>query len=170
MNIRPAILSDAHAIATAHVRSWQVAYAHLLSADFLASLSVEQRAEQWREILQANESGVAVAESGGEVRAFVSFGRCRDEQAPDHRGEIWALYAMPSAWGTGLGRALLTHAVAALQDQGYRETSLWVLSGNKRGVRFYRTAGFRPSAGSETVFALGGTQIEETQFLLQHAA
>jgi ribosomal protein S18 acetylase RimI-like enzyme len=170
MNIRPAVVADAHAIAAVHVRSWQAAYAHLLCADFLASLSIGQRAQRWADILQAAESATAVAELAGTVQAFVSFGRCRDEQAPEQRGEIWALYASPDAWGQGLGRSLLAHALGALNAQGFRETSLWVLSGNERGVRFYRCAGFAPVAGSPKLFTLGGTQIEETQFLLQHAA
>ena len=170
MNIRPAVIADAEAIATVHVRSWQVAYAHLLSADFLASLSIEQRAQRWAEILHAAESATVVAELAGTVKAFVSFARCRDEGAPEGRAEIWALYASPDAWDKGLGRALLAHALASLQAQGFRETALWVFSGNERGVRFYSAAGFKPVPGSQQLFTLGGTQVEESQFLLQHAA
>lgn len=169
MNIRPAVVSDAEAIAAVHVRSWQAAYLHLLSPDFLASLSVKQRAERWADILHAEESATVVAELAGTVKAFVSFARCRDEDAPEERAEIWALYASPDAWDRGLGRGLLAHALASLQAQGFRETSLWVLSGNARGVRFYGAAGFKPVPGSQTHFTLGGVQVEETQFLLQHA-
>lgn len=169
MNIRPAVVADADAIATVHVRSWQAAYAHLLSADFLATLSIEQRARRWADILQAAESAIVVAELAGTVKAFVSFARCRDDQAPEARGEIWALYASPDAWDKGLGRGLLAHALASLRAQGFRETSLWVLSGNARGVRFYSAAGFRPVPGSRKHFTLGGTEVEETRFLLQHA-
>ena len=111
-----------------------------------------------------------VAELAGTVKAFVSFARCRDEDAPEARGEIWALYAAPDAWDKGLGRGLLAHAVAALQAQGFRETSLWVLSGNARGIRFYGAAGFEPVPGSQKLFTLGGAQVEETQLLLQHVA
>ncbi len=31
-------------------------------------------------------------------------------------------------------------------------------------------AGFKPVPGSQQFFTLGGTQVEETQFLLRHAA
>lgn len=170
MNIRPAAVADADAIATVHIRSWQAAYAHLLPADFLANLSIEQRAQRWATILQAAESATTVAELGGTVKAFVSFAHCRDEASPKARGEVWALYAAPDAWDTGLGRSLLEHALASLQAQGFRETSLWVLSGNARGIRFYAAAGFKPVNGSQKVINLGGAQVEETQFLLQHAA
>jgi ribosomal protein S18 acetylase RimI-like enzyme len=169
MSIRPAALTDAHAIATVHVHAWQAAYAQVLGADFLASLSIEQRARRWEDILRAAESVTAVAESAGRVQAFISFGACRDEQAPERRGEIWALYASPSAWGMGSGRSLLSHAITALQAQGYRETSLGVLSANERGIRFYRSAGFTPVAGSQKLFTLDGTEVEEVQFLLPHA-
>lgn len=120
--------------------------------------------------IQAAESASAIAELAGTVKAFVSFGRRRDDNAPQERAEIWALYASPDAWDQGLGRALLAHALALLQAQGFRETSLWVLSGHARAVRFYGAAGFRPVAGSQKLFHLGGTQVEETQFLRQHGA
>lgn len=55
--------------------------------------------------IQAAESATAVAELAGTVKAFVSFGRCRDDNAPQERAEIWALYASPDAWDQGLGRA-----------------------------------------------------------------
>jgi ribosomal protein S18 acetylase RimI-like enzyme len=170
MKTRPAIASDAESIATVHVRSWQAAYAHLLDADFLSSLSVEQRARRWADILRAAESSTVVAEHAGKVEAFISFAQCRDEGAPATRAEIWALYATPSAWGTGLGRTLLAHALASLQERGFRETSLWVLSGNARGVRFYGKAGFKAVPGSQKIITLGGAQLEETQMLLLHAA
>jgi ribosomal protein S18 acetylase RimI-like enzyme len=170
MNIRPAVVADALAIATAHVRSWQSAYAHLLPADYLSGLSIEQRTPLWAAILSKADSEVCVAEENAQVQAFVRFGPCRDEPAPAGRGEIWALYALPDAWGTGMGRGLLCHALERLQQQGLRETSLWVLAGNERGLRFYRAGGFAAVPGSDKTLALGGAQVQEVQLLRRHAA
>jgi GNAT superfamily N-acetyltransferase len=170
MTVRAACVEDAPAIADAHVRSWQVAYAHLLPAEFLATMSVPERTQRWHDILSASESSTAVAEADGRVAAFVSFGKCRDADAPGGRGEIWALYAAPEAWGCGAGRALLAHAVEALRTLGFGETALWVLSGNARGRRFYEAAGFVPVAGSAQWFDIGGTPVEELKYLRTSAA
>ncbi len=170
MNTRPAVLEDATAIATAHVRSWQAAYAHLLSAEFLSGLSIQQRAWGWAEALGKRESEIFVAEENGVVQAFVSFGRCRDKRVPEDRGEILALYATPGVWGKGMGRALLGLALQRLRQHGYKSTSLWVLCGNQRGIRFYVASGFSAVPGSEQTVTLGGEQVEEVQLLCHLAA
>ncbi len=164
-SVRAAAVDDAVAIATAHVHAWQAAYARLLPAGFLAGLSVGPRARKWAGIIAAADGEIAVAEDDGQVLAFVSFGPCRDAQAPAGRGEVWALYARPDAWGRGLGRALLGHALQRLQAQGFREVSLWVLAGNERGLRFYRAAGFSTVDGSQIPVTLGGTTVQEVQML-----
>jgi hypothetical protein len=79
--IAPALLENAIAIARVHVRSWQVAYAGILGQDFLAHLSVEERAQRWNDILERAETQTLVACQDDRVVGFVSFGRCRDEGA-----------------------------------------------------------------------------------------
>lgn len=168
IHIRDAQVADAPEIAALHVRSWQVAYAHLLPAAFLASMSVVERTQRWQGILTVAESLTVVAVVDRRVIAFVSYGNCRDDGAPADRGEIWAIYAAPETWGRGAGRALLAHAVERLAAAGYRETALWVFAGNARGRRFYEAAGFQAVAGSEQSFELGGAMVEEQQYLLRH--
>jgi ribosomal protein S18 acetylase RimI-like enzyme len=167
MNITPANLEDAPGIAAVHVRSWQEAYAGILKAEFLDSLSVERRAEQWRDILQKQESHTVVARKPEGVAGFVSYGHWREESAAESLGEIWALYVHPEEWGKGLGRALLTLAVRELRSSGRHPVSLWVLTENIRGVRFYRAFGFKPIESSSKLFQLGGTQVEEFCLRLQ---
>lgn len=168
IRIRDAQPADAPAIADLQVRSWQVAYAPLLPAAFLASMSVPERTQRWQGILAGLASVTAVAEVERNVVAFVSYGNCRDAGAPAGRGEVWAIYAAPESWGRGAGRALLAHAVDMLAAAGYRETALWVFTDNARGRRFYEAAGFQAVAGSAQRFELGGVMIEEQQYLLRH--
>lgn len=169
MKIVPATVEHAPGIASAHVRAWHVAYAGILDAEFLQGISIDSRAQQWRGNLQRNESQTLVAQRDGVVLGFVSYGRCRDEDAPADRGEIWALYADPAAWGQGVGLALMRRATEALQAAGYAHTSLWVLGQNQRGIRFYQAFGFVPVPGSAKHFELGGRQVEEVCLLMQHA-
>lgn len=167
--IGPAQLEHAPDLARVHVRAWQAAYATILAPDFLAGLSESDRARRWRDILQQpaapSQTLVARTDTDG-VLAFVSLGPCRDEGAAADQGEIWALYADPAAWGRGLGRALLARAVGELRAQGYRAVSLWVLSDNLRGRRFYEACGFAPVAGSAKPFELGGRVVEEICYRL----
>lgn len=166
MNIASADLDDALEIATVHVRSWQRAYAHVLSSEFLEGLSIERRTAQWQDILRKRESQTLVARHPEGIAGFISFGHWRGEHSNDSQGEIWALYAKPEAWGLGVGRALLQAAVVELRAIGRHSVLLWVLSKNDRGVRFYEAFGFKPVPGSSKLFELGGRQVEEVCFEL----
>jgi ribosomal protein S18 acetylase RimI-like enzyme len=161
MNIRPATLSDAAAIASTHIRSWQAAYAHILPAEYLGSLSVEKRAASWERTMLSGGSRILVATTEEKVTGFVCFGPCRDPEAPAGRAEIWALYASPECWSRGVGRQLLDHALSLLALDGCPGTSLWVLSANVRAMRFYGHMGFKALPGTEKRFPLGGVEVEE---------
>jgi len=165
MHVRTALPADADGIAAVHIGSWQSAYADILDPAWLATLSVASRATGWRKVLADPAARVAVAEQTGQVTGFVSHGPCREAGAPPSRGEIMALYAAPAVWGQGHGRALLAHALAQLQADGFQSVWLWVLAGNQRAIRFYEAAGFQRVAGSETALALGGRQVDEVAYL-----
>jgi hypothetical protein len=51
VHVRSATTGDAEVIATVHVRSWQGAYVGLVPAEILDGLSVEERADMWRQVL-----------------------------------------------------------------------------------------------------------------------
>jgi len=158
--------ADIPDLARVHVQSWQAAYAGLLDAAYLAGLSVEERCLSWQRILAAGESTTWVArDDAGRVQAFLSHGPSRDRDAPTDRGEIWALYAHPTAWGRGAGRALMDCALQALRAQSLASVGLWVLRGNQRGIRFYEAAGFAEVPGSVQRFELGGRPVEELAML-----
>lgn len=161
MNISPAVLQDASGIAGVHVRSWQAAYAGILSSEFLDGLSVEARAAQWQDILSRQASQTLVARRTDGIVGFVSLGGWREDPGAADHGEIWALYATPEVWGTGVGWALLDAAVRELRALGRRSVSVWVLGKNERAVRFYEAFGFRPVPGSPKLIDLGGRRVEE---------
>ena len=56
MDVRPATVHDARAIATVHVRSWRSAYTGLLPDGYLESLSVDRGASMWEEIVRGDEA------------------------------------------------------------------------------------------------------------------
>ena len=54
--------------------------------------------------------------------------------------EIAAIHSLPESWGTGLGRELLTTALAQM---GPVPVYLWAFRENARARRFYEKNGFR---------------------------
>lgn len=150
--VREAVTDDAEAIARLHVAAWRWAYRGLLPEAFLAKLSVEARLPSWRSQLEPDDpTRVVVAEAGGQMVGFASFGPTRDAGLPPTIGELYALYLAEAAAGQGVGRALLAAVIAGLRGRGCTAVSLWVLDGNKRARRFYERAGFH---------ADGATRVE----------
>lgn len=144
MRIREAEPKDARGIAQVHVRSWQVAYRDKLSADYLDSLSVEERLEMHRQALETpGERRTWVADEDGRVVGFAVTGPSQDADADERTGELYALYLVPERFGQGIGKRLLDHSLGDLRGRGFRTVTLWVLETNEAGRRFYEREGWR---------------------------
>ncbi|MCW7539264.1 GNAT family N-acetyltransferase [Aquabacterium sp. A7-Y] len=159
--VRPATPRDAKAIAEIHVAAWQAAYKGLMPDEHLAGLSVEKRQAFWREAIEIFEPQVHVATEGDRVVGFVGFDRSRDAGTPSTTGEIWALYAAPSHWGTGVGLALWDAARDGLEEEGCTKVTVWVHLRNERALRFHELAGFKREMKSAKTVSVGGTKLEE---------
>jgi ribosomal protein S18 acetylase RimI-like enzyme len=162
--IVPASLADCRSVAQIHVDAWRAAYVGILSDEFLAGLSVDQREAMLEEAVTRGSPVVLVAKVAGEVAGWVAFGSSRDERAPAERGEVWAIYIAPAAWSLGVGRGLLIEAMQAMAQCGYREASLWVMRDNARAIRFYSRAGMTEDPDSEKYFELGGHRVKEVRY------
>ncbi|MHA6763182.1 GNAT family N-acetyltransferase [Streptacidiphilus sp. PAMC 29251] len=89
-----------------------------------------------------------------------------DARTPAHRsapGEVYALYAHPEAWSTGIGARLLTAARDRLRADGREQAVLWVLAANTRARAFYERQGWRPTGGCGEL-RLGGAVLPELQY------
>lgn len=142
VNIRRAVLADVGGIARVHVATWRAAYAGILAADFLAQLSEERRGQQWQRYLaDADRHAVFVAEDdAGQV---VGFAACGPVQTPVEgcTGEVHALYVLPEAQRSGLGRALVAAATDWLRSTGRHTLAIWVLRDNTPARHFYEALG-----------------------------
>jgi len=167
MTIRPATAADAEAVAIVQVRSWQAAYRGLMPQDFLDGLDVDRRRRGWERIITEADwpsRGTFVAETGDGVVGFATFSAAPAEDAdPAPVGQLNAIYLLPAAWSTGLGRQLITRTVAALVEAGYREARLWVLDTNDRARRFYAAAGWQPD-GVSRVDTDFGIPLQEVRY------
>lgn len=152
--IRKATVDDAESIATIHVRTWQIAYAEIFPAEFLANLSVENRITAWRQQLSENTSATFIAEDKGLVTGWVSGGASVDADA---RGasEVQAIYVLPEYWEAGIGAQLMQAIEAALPPSP--STTLWVLRDNSRAIRFYEKLGYLAD-GAQDELERGGVK------------
>lgn len=154
---RTATVDDAAAIARIHVLSWQTAYAGIMPADFLARLSVDEKAAWWRRYLAGTPAGLLVATAENSVAGFISFGPSRDTDGAG-KSEIYALHVAPERWAGGFGRHLLAGTEAALPPGA--DLTLWVLEQNQRARGFYRAVGFLPD-GTDKQIVVGSVSLRE---------
>ncbi len=149
------------AIAEVHFHAWRTAYRGLLPDDLLARLSVDDREESWRRILE---------NTGGESFTLVAIdieqqlvGFCtvaapgRDEDTGEQTTEVAATYVDPRQWRSGIGSDLLIAAISRLHADGWRDAVLWVFGDNARARAFYAEFGFQPD-GFETMHDWAGGQ------------
>jgi len=171
VSIRDARPDDAEEIAKVHVETWQSAYRDILPAEFLCGLSanLDRRTDWWREQIGSAQPPrhTFVAVDDGELVGFADIGPSRGSDADPLRvGELNAIYVLPSAWGRGVGQALMAETIARLGAAGFSLATLWVLEGNHRARRFYEAAGW-DADGSVKDEAIGDVVGREVRYRME---
>lgn len=152
IELRAAVPADALAVARVHVRAWQEGYRGLMPAAYLDSLRPEDRAARYTfDRPDGPHTTVALLDD-----TIVGFATTRT-------AELAALNVDPSAWGTGVGRALIARARASLLAAGATRAHLWLLAGNTRAARFYSLDGWTTddTRRTETIW---GITVDEIQY------
>lgn len=145
--IRKATKSDIPDIAAIHVAGWQGAYGGIVDQDYLDSVTVEKRIEQWSEWFADETATRLVACQDNKIVGFITFGTLKTAPAgtskirPLYSSEIYALYILPEVFRQGVGTSLMKVAVNELQIQKHQSLCLWVLKDNKRACHFYEKMG-----------------------------
>jgi len=151
-------------VARVHVRSWQAAYRGLLPDAYLDQLRAEDRAGRYDFAgIDPRKPYTVVAAEGADILGFATTAPARDEDLPQH-GELCALYVDPQQWGRGIGVALIASARARLVEFGFHDALLWLLTGNRRGDRFYRIDGWAPD-GRQRIDTVWGLTVSEVRFV-----
>jgi GNAT superfamily N-acetyltransferase len=167
IEVREGTTEDADECAAAHIEGWRTGYRNLLPDAFLdAPEFATQRIERWRAWTWADGlegAALFVAERHGRVVGFVTCGPERVDPVCDQlgrtdavavtngRGEVYAFYLHPDAWGSGAAAALMARCRQYLADNGFAHAVLWVLRDNPRARRFYERSGWS-ATGRETMF------------------
>ncbi|MGD9694169.1 MAG: N-acetyltransferase family protein [Thermoleophilia bacterium] len=161
LEIRSAGPDDAGTIADIHIATWRAAYAHVFGEAALASVDPEQRERSWRTLLAGARPPRRVLVAGPAGAPPVGFAAWSPTRDPDGdtatTAELCAIYVLPSAWGTGVGRLLMDRGVALARRDGFLRATLWVLADNPRAQAFYRRSGWRPDGADRTERVLGVT-------------
>jgi GNAT superfamily N-acetyltransferase len=157
IDVRRALPTDARGIAEVHVQGWREAYTHLVPADGLARLSVDQRKLRWNEILVHPDANIWVATDRDVVIGFAGSGPSREPDAPRDL-ELQSIYVLASHYGTGAGQRLLD---AVLGDA---PATLWVADNNPRARAFYARNGLLPD-GTTKMGPVAGTEILEARLV-----
>jgi len=163
MEIRPAQVSDAAALARVHVDSWRAAYGGLVPESSLQAFTYEWREERFRESLAAGAEETHLVRVEGQVVGFLTLGAARDADLDAGRtGEIWGIYLAPEHWRKGIGRRLAEEAERMLRSRGYESAVLWVLEGNGPARRFYEAMGF--ALDGESMEVDSGTSLKAVRY------
>jgi GNAT superfamily N-acetyltransferase len=160
--LRLATIEDAETIATIHVCAWRTAYEGIVPAEYLASLSIQERANLWRRIISEQHATVLLAVAPrGEV-GFISFGPSRDKDG-NEKAEIYAIYVLPKFWHQGVGGELLEEAERRIKDNHFIAFTLWVFEKNALARQFYEARGFGLDADRKEE-TIGGLLLTELRY------
>ena len=123
---------------------------YLDSEEFEAERFAMWHAWQWVETPGAH---VFVPTIDDRVVGFGYVGPERGDGAASgtRRGEVYAFYVHPTAWGSGAAAATMARCTEFLRDHGFTEAMLWVLRDNPRARRFYEKVGWS-TTGEESSF------------------
>jgi ribosomal protein S18 acetylase RimI-like enzyme len=151
--IREAVPGDAVSAGRVNAQVWREAYRGIVSDEWIANVSDDERIARWRGHLADPSRGRRwVALVDDEVVGFAASGPSRD--APPVRDlELWSVYLLEAHSRRGIGTALVEASIGA------GPASLWVVEGNVRAQAFYRALGFEPDGATQDVEDWGVNEI-----------
>jgi len=132
IEIREAAPDDIPAIARVHVQADWDTYSALFGSRAYA-LEFGESECRWRRALQEGDILLVASDGAG----IIGLGHARGDR-------IGALYLLRFYQRRGIGRALLTRLLAALNQQGVAEARFDVVAINVNAIRFYRALGAYP--------------------------
>jgi GNAT superfamily N-acetyltransferase len=164
VQVRPATVSDAEALAVVHVRTWQAAYREDVPREYLDALDPARRRQGWEHWIRNDQppAGTLVLHHHTDgVIGFINVSPSRDPDTdPLVVGEVKAIYLLPAHWRRGGGRMLMNAGLRRLADADYHEAILWVLETNQRARHFYEASGWHADGSVKTDDSRGFPLVE----------
>ena len=163
LEIRPASVGDAPAIARVRIDGWRTAYRGLVPDASLDAMDVDASVTLWQRILAAgpNTTSVFVADDNGEVVGFAA-ANMLEEPRHDLDAELSAVYVRRDRQHTGVGRRLVSAVARAQRGHGASGLIAWTLAGNKAARAFLEALG--ATLVTEQPFEWDGLQLTEAGY------
>ena len=158
MHFRPAIASDASAIAAIHTRSWQLHYRGAMTDQYLDHEASAERDHFWAIRLTDHYDKIQtiVAHKDKQLTGFCCI---EPDIHPEDGYYLDNLHVIPEAKGKGIGKSLMQKSAALLsRERPDGRIYLWVLAGNTGAIGFYNHLGARQ--GRTEMLSLAGNKVK----------
>ena len=163
IELRPAKVSDAEAVASLHARSWRENYRGAYHDAFLDGDLIGERLRVWRDRLDhpPGNQFVRVAVDGADLVGFVCAYGAQD---PEWGSLVDNLHVARTSKRHGIGASLMREVGAWLGTR-YPESGvfLWVLEQNSSARRFYERLGAR-NEGVSVTETHGGAVVRSCRY------
>ncbi|MHA1512147.1 MAG: GNAT family N-acetyltransferase [Promethearchaeota archaeon] len=167
VKIRKAVVTDASAITTIGVKTWQTAYKGIIPQAYLNSLSINDRIPKWAQRIsnmKENKKEFFVAEihnqKGIEIVGFSMSGPSHFEDFKID-GDLHAIYVLPKYWKQGIGTLLFNSVIKSFLKKNFKTMIIWALKENSAG-NFYKKLGGIPKFHKTLTY--GGKELEVLGF------
>jgi len=163
LEIRPANVGDAPAIARVRIDGWRTASRGLVPDASLDAMDVDTSVTLWQRILAAgpNTTSVFVADDDGEVVGFAA-SHMLEEPRHDLDAELSAVYVRRDRQHAGVGRRLVSAVARAQRGHGASGLIVWTLAGNKTARAFFEALG--ATLVAEQPFEWDGLRLTEAGY------
>ena len=140
---RDAVPADTEQLAALFKTVFCETFAHLYSAEDLATFLSEHDERLWREQLADPKFAIRLAEEGPALAGYSKLGPLRLPVDDGTNGlELRQLYVASPWHGSGIAAALMDWTIGEARSRGARHLYLSVYTENHRAQRFYRRYGF----------------------------
>jgi GNAT superfamily N-acetyltransferase len=141
------------------LESWREGFVPILPSGFRLP-DADSFTPRLAEALRGQGVSSTLAFQGRSLVGWVTYGVNRDTDSKSDEGELRSIFVHPAAWRSGVGSALLEHALEELSGQGYRAATLWSFADNDRANGFYARHGFvRDGAQQRREFSAGALEV-----------
>lgn len=168
LRIRAAALGDSPLLADLAERTWSDVARGVIGHEDMAAHLAKVRANA-DIVAPVENQTILVAEADGAVVGWVEFGDVVIPEVDVRPGdqELRRLYVETAHQGLGIGRQLMTAALAHPRLAAARRVFLQVWEQNEKAIRLYESLGFR-SVGT-TTFRIGTHVQAELVLLLERS-
>jgi ribosomal protein S18 acetylase RimI-like enzyme len=168
INIRPATVADAEAIARVHIAAWRESYAELMPAGVLAGLDADEWTGRWRENLSDPDPATSTFLAIDETGRPAGFGHCRRQRSEKllplgFSGEITSLYLLRHIQRRAVGQRLLGEMARHLIAHGCDSAAVWAFRDATQARAFYEAQGALPT-GIAGVWEIYGMVLPDVAY------